>query len=126
LSEESGFSHLYTKRVNSRRTRQLTSGEFVVREPELNPRGGHFYVVTNRTHPGNYEVYRVPVGGGDLEQVTELGGVVEFRLSPDGDQLLLSRSSLDRHADLYIQAATDAGEAVRLTDTVSEQFKNID
>ncbi|HEX5764058.1 MAG TPA: prolyl oligopeptidase family serine peptidase, partial [Woeseiaceae bacterium] len=126
LSEESGFSHLYTKRVNSRRTRQLTSGEFIVREPELNPQGSHFYVVTNRTHPGNYEVYRVAVDGGDLEQVTELGGVVTSRLSPGGDELLLSRSSLDRHADLYIQPATAGGEAVKLTDTVSERFKDID
>ena len=126
LSEESGFSHLYTKRVGSRRTRQLTSGDFVVREPELNAQGSHFYVVTNRTHPGNYEVYRVAVGGGDLEPVTELGGVVEFRLSPAGDQLLLSRSSMDRHADLYAKPATAGGDTDRLTDTVSEQFKNID
>ncbi|HLU05275.1 MAG TPA: prolyl oligopeptidase family serine peptidase [Woeseiaceae bacterium] len=126
LSEESGFSHLYTKRVNSRRTRQLTSGEFVVREPELNPQGSHFYVVTNRTHPGNYEVYRVAASGGDLEQVTELGGVVQFRLSPAGDRLLLSRSWLDRHEDLYVKPSTAGGEVVRLTDTVSQQFKSID
>jgi dipeptidyl aminopeptidase/acylaminoacyl peptidase len=126
LSEESGFSHLYTKRVGSRRTRQLTSGNFVVREPEVHPRGSHFYVVTNRTHPGNYEVYRVAAGGGDLEQVTELGGVVEFRLSPAADRLLLSRSSLDRHADLYVKPAVTGGDAVRLTDTVSEQFASID
>jgi dipeptidyl aminopeptidase/acylaminoacyl peptidase len=126
LSEESGFSHLYTKRVNSRRTRQLTSGEFVVREPEVNPQGSHFYVVTNRTHPGNYEVYRVAASGGELEQVTELGGVVQFRLSPAGDRLLLSRSSLDRHEDLYVKPATPGGEVVRLTDTVSERFKSID
>jgi dipeptidyl aminopeptidase/acylaminoacyl peptidase len=126
LSEESGFSHLYTRRVGSRRTRQLTSGEFVVRQPELSPAGSHFYVVTNRTHPGNYEVYRVAADGGDLEQVTKLGGVVEFVLSPPGDRLLLSRSYLDRHADLYVQPAVAGGESVRLTDTVSEQFASID
>jgi dipeptidyl aminopeptidase/acylaminoacyl peptidase len=126
LSEESGFSHLYTKRVAARRIRQLTRGDFEVREAEVDPRGTHIYVVANRTHPGNYEVYRVAAGGGDLEQLTELGGVVEFRLSPSADRLLLSRSWIDRHADLYVQAAAAGAGAVRLTDTVSEQFASID
>ena len=126
LSEESGYSHLYTRRVGSRRTRQLTSGEFVVRQPELSPQGSHFYVVTNRTHPGNYEVYRVAAAGGDLEQLTRLGGVVEFRLSPRADRLLLSRSYLDRHADLYVQPGAADAEAFRLTETVSEEFESID
>jgi len=126
LSEESGYSHLYTKRISSRRIRQLTSGNFVVREPEVDQLGSYFYVVTNRTHPGNYEVYRIAAAGGELEQLTSLGGVVQFRLSPSADRLLLSRSWLDRHADLYVQPAAGGADATRLTDTVSEQFANID
>jgi dipeptidyl aminopeptidase/acylaminoacyl peptidase len=126
LSEESGFSHLYTKRVGTRRTRQLTSGNFEVLAPEVDRQGRHIYVVANRTHPGNYEVYRVAAAGGDLEQLTALGGVVEFRLSPSADQLLLSRSFIDRHADLYVQPAVADAEPVRLTRTVSEQFASID
>jgi dipeptidyl aminopeptidase/acylaminoacyl peptidase len=126
LSEESGFSHLYTKRVNAKRMRQLTSGKFVVREAAVNAQGSDFYVVANRTHPGNYEVYRVAAGGGELEQLTSLSGVVEFSLSPTGDRLLLRRSYMDRHADLYVQPAVAGAETMRLTDTVSEQFKSID
>jgi dipeptidyl aminopeptidase/acylaminoacyl peptidase len=126
LSEESGFSHLYTKRVGSGRTRQLTRGSFEVLEPEVDRQGRHIYVVANRTHPGNYEVYRVPAAGGDLEQLTALGGVVEFRLSPSADRLLLSRSWIDRHADLYVQPAVAGSEPLRLTETVSEQFASID
>ena len=126
LSEESGFSHLYTKRVGSRRIRQLTRGNFEVIEPEIDPQGTHIYVVANRTHPGNYEVYRVAAAGGDLEQLTELGGVVEFRLSPTADRLLLSASRIDRHADLYVQPAVSGSEPVRLTRTVTEQFASID
>ncbi|MGH8166392.1 MAG: prolyl oligopeptidase family serine peptidase, partial [Woeseiaceae bacterium] len=126
LSEESGYPHLYTKGADSREAEQLTSGEFVVREPEVEPKGTHFYVVANRTHPGNYEVYRVAADGGELEQLTSLGGVVEFRLSPTADRLLLRRSYLDRHADLYVQPATADAEAIQVTDTVSEQFRSID
>lgn len=126
LSEESGYSHLYIKGVNDRRARQLTEGEFVVREPALAPSGNAFYVVSNRTHPGNYEVYRVAAGGGALEQVSGLGGVVAFDLSPDGEQLLLSRSYIDRHADLYVQGSAPGDVATQITDTVSDEYKAID
>ncbi len=126
LSEESGWSHLYTKAVDERRPEPLTRGEFLVKDPVLTPAGDGFYVVANRTHPGNYEVYRVAADGGELEQVTELGGVVSFELSPAGDELLLSRSFIDRHDDLYVQRAVAGAQARQVTDTVSEQFKSID
>lgn len=126
LSEETGWSHLYTKSVDERRPTRLTEGEFVVADPELNPQQTHFYVVANRTHPGNYETYRVPVEGGDLAQVTSLGGVVAFELSPSGEELLLSRSYIDRHEDLYVQRATPGAEARQVTDTVSGEYKSID
>ncbi len=126
LSEQSGWSHLYVKRLDERRARQLTQGEFVVFSPVLDPQERFFYVVTNRTHPGNYEVYRVPVAGGELEPVTKLGGVVAFELSPSGEELLLSRSYLDRHEDLYVQRAVPGAPARPITDTVSDEFKSID
>ncbi len=126
LSEETGWSHLYTKRIDERRPQQLTRGEFIVKEPVLDPAGERFYVVANRTHPGNYEVYRLPAQGGELEQVTALGGVVAFELSPDGDELLLSRSYIDRHEDLYVQRAGHGPEALQITDTVSDEYKSID
>ncbi|HEX2140258.1 MAG TPA: DPP IV N-terminal domain-containing protein, partial [Woeseiaceae bacterium] len=115
LSEESGWSHLYTKGIDERRPQQLTRGEFVVSDPEIDPQGEWFYVVANRTHPGNYEVHRVPAAGGELEQVTSLGGVVSFDLSPAGDELLLSRSYIDRHEDLYVQRALPGPEALQIT-----------
>lgn len=126
LSEESGYSHLYTRRIDERNAQQLTRGEFVVGEVELDAKGDNFYVVANRTHPGNYEVYRVAADGGDLEQLSSLGGVVGFDLSPAGDRLLLSRSYIDRHEDLYVKAANAGSEALRITDTVSDEFKSID
>lgn len=126
LSEESGWSHLYVKNLDSRRSRQLTRGEFVVREPELDAEAEWFYVVTNRTHPGNYEVYRLPASGGDLEQLTGMGGVVGFELSREGDRLLLSRSYIDRHEDLYVMPADGSTAPTQLTDTVSDRFKAID
>jgi dipeptidyl aminopeptidase/acylaminoacyl peptidase len=125
LSEESGYSHLYRTDVGKGPSRQLTDGEFEVREPAIDAQERFVYVVANRAHPGNYEIYRVPLAGGALEQVTDLDGVSSFVLSPEGSQLLVSRSAMDRHADLYLGSAA-GGELRQLTDTVSERFAAID
>ncbi|GAB3278282.1 S9 family peptidase [Parahaliea aestuarii] len=126
LSEESGYSHLYTKGIAERRARALTSGKFVVREPVIGPASQYAWVVSNRAHPGNYEIYRVPLAGGELEQVTDLDGVSQFALSPDGEKLLVSRSWFDRHADLYLGNSDGSGELSQLTNTVSERYDAID
>nr|WP_241262925.1 prolyl oligopeptidase family serine peptidase [Parahaliea mediterranea] len=126
LSEESGYSHLYLKAIDERRARALTGGDFVVREPAIDPAENFAYVVANRAHPGNYEVYRVPLAGGDLQQVSDLDGVSSFSLSPAGDRLLILRSWYDRHADLYLGASDGSGELRQLTDTVSARYDSID
>lgn len=125
LSEASGYSHLYTKALDERRPRQLTRGEFVVREPAFDRDNRFAYVVSNRNHPGNWQVYRLPVAGGELQQISKLDGVSNFRLSPRGDQLLLSHSQRDRHADLYLAPADGSAPVRQLTDSVSEPFKAI-
>jgi dipeptidyl aminopeptidase/acylaminoacyl peptidase len=126
LSEESGYSQLYSKKIDERKARPLTHGKFVVREPAIDAEQRFAYVVANRARPANYEIYRVPLAGGELEQVTDLDGVSSFVLSPDGGQLLVSRSAMDRHADLYLAAADGSGNLRRLTDTVSERYGSID
>ncbi len=126
LSEESGYSQLYRKALDSRRHRAITAGDFVVREPVLSPDAQWFYLVANRSHPGNYAVYRVPAAGGELQQLTSLDGVVAFQLAPSGEQLLLSRSFVNRHPDLYLQSTTPGAAPRQLTDTVSAAFKAVD
>jgi dipeptidyl aminopeptidase/acylaminoacyl peptidase len=126
LSEESGYSHLYSKVIDKRRSRQLTSGKFVVREPAIDTTQQFAYLVTNRAHPANYEIYRVPLSGGELEQVSDLDGVSSFTLSPDDTQLLVSRSAMDRHADLYLGLTDGSGSLRKLTDTVNEPYAAID
>ena len=47
--------------IDQRRSRQLTKGPFVVREPAIDSGEQFAYVVANRANPGNYETYRVPL-----------------------------------------------------------------
>lgn len=126
LSEETGYSHLYRIDLGASRPHSLTRGEFVVSKPALGPRGQYIYLVANRAHPGNHRVYRVPLAGGELSLISDLDGVSEFRVSPDGEQLLVSRSWIDRHPDLYLGASDGSGEMTQVTDTVSDAYRAID
>ena len=120
LSEESGYSHLYTLEGN-RRT-QLTSGtwEASLVEPTRDGRG--FLLLCNRRAPVDYEVCAVDADGGNLRELTALDGVEDFRLSPDGRQLLVRHSSAYMPPQLSVVAA-NGGEARQLTDTRTAEFK---
>ncbi len=120
LSEESGYSHLYTLDGSNRS--QLTDGRWETSEVQLSRDGRAFYFMCNKAQPGDYEVCRVPVSGGDVREVTALDGVENFALSPDGSKLLI------RHSSAYVPpqlAVVDAagGTARELTDTRTAAFK---
>ncbi|PTB86253.1 S9 family peptidase [Pseudidiomarina aestuarii] len=119
-SEEDGYAHLYAKTLDGE-ARQLTSGQYVTEDPQLSADGQHIYFSANEPHPGNYEIYRVAVADGELEQLTELGGINNYELSPAEDQLLITHSNALNPPELYVQAiGTDTAE--RLTFTATETY----
>ncbi|MBW8313066.1 MAG: prolyl oligopeptidase family serine peptidase [Rhizobium sp.] len=121
LSEESGYSHLYTV-VPGQRASRLTSGRWEASSPKWSPDGSTAYFLCNREWPGDYEVCAVPSTGGEVREVTALDGVEDFTLSADGSRLLLRWSSHHTPAQLAVQPVA-GGEAVKLTDTRSEDYK---
>ncbi|MEN3158117.1 prolyl oligopeptidase family serine peptidase [Alkalimonas sp. NCh-2] len=123
LSEESGYSHLYTKALNQRRPQKLTEGRFEVANPVLTRDGRFIYFKGNRNHPGQYDVFRVQLSNNQLQQVTTLPGAVDFQLSPDESQLLLRYSNNLKPHELYVTSAEPAAEVQRLTYTISDAFK---
>ena len=126
LSEESGWSHLYTLDIaGNGAARQLTQGQWEASQPVLAADGLGFYVLCNRASPIDYEVCDVPLGEGAVSEVTALDGVEAFVESPDG------RSLLVRHSADYLPpqlAVVEPGlrSARELTDTRSAEFKAID
>jgi dipeptidyl aminopeptidase/acylaminoacyl peptidase len=124
LSEETGYSQLYLKPLDGS-ARALTSGHFVVDEPRLDRAGTHFYYRANASHPGIYEIYRVPVAGGASEQLTKLGGMNDYQVSPDETRLLVTHSTTTRHDELYVQDARPGAQARQLTDTMSDAYKSL-
>lgn len=124
LSEESGFSHLYTQRGNGKPAR-LTQGQWEVSSVELSRDGQNFHFRCNRNWPGDYELCSVPVRGGAVREITALDGVESFSQSPDGRQFLLRWSASYTPPQLAVIGA-DGQNLKRLTDTRSADFRKFD
>lgn len=125
LSEESGYSQLYSVDLAGKTT-PITQGKFEVSSVTLSHDGKTAFYKSNKTHPGKYEIYRVDIDSKKSQQLTHLGGMTDYTLSPNEDKLLLTHSSLLRHNDLYVINSDGAGEVKQLTNTVSEEFAEYD
>jgi len=123
-SEEDGFAHIYTKATDGTVT-QLTRGRYVTDNLQVSSDGAHIYFSANVSHPGIYEIYRVAVTTGQVEQLTSLGGMNNYRLSPAEDSLLITHGSALLPPELYVQTIGQT-QANKLTTTVTERFMAID
>jgi dipeptidyl aminopeptidase/acylaminoacyl peptidase len=122
LSEETGYSHLYTAGADGR-SHALTQGKWEASEVKWSADGSLAYVLCNRKTPGDYEVCAVSAKGGDTHEVTAFaGGVENFAISPDQRKLLVRYSASYMPAQLATVPA-GGGAAVKLTDTRTAEFK---
>ncbi len=123
LSEESGYSHLYTKQPGSK-AKALTSGKFEISNPQLSADGRWFHVRANVEAPYSYDVYRVATTGGELQRISSVKGMDGFVVSPDGSRVALQQSTSYVPAQLGVVSA-NGGESRQLTDTRSVEYKAI-
>ena len=124
LSEESGYSQLYTKALNGK-LKSLTKGRFVVDDVVLTKDDSYFYYKANKKHPGIYEVYRIAASGGESQALTDMNGMTDFVLSPSEDRLLLTHSTLAMPPELYVMNTNAPNTVSKLTNTVSDAFLSI-
>jgi dipeptidyl aminopeptidase/acylaminoacyl peptidase len=124
LSEESGYSHLYTV-AQGGKAKALTSGAWEASEPQLSADGSRFYFLCNRAWPGDYEICAKDIDKGEVREITALDGVEGFSLSPDGASLLVQYSGSYLPSQLAVVPG-EGGQARVLTDTRSEAFKSIE
>lgn len=126
LSEESGYSHLYSKKLGKRgwgKATQHTRGDFEISAPKALA-DGSFFVIANREAPHDYELYHLPKSGKTLKPLTQLNGVENFALSPDANKVLIEYSG----SYLPMQIASvdlASGQTTQHTDTRKPAFKNI-
>lgn len=120
-SEAGGWAQLFVKPLDGK-ARALTGTGFEVSTPVLSPDGKWFYLRSNKQASHDYDVYRVPVAGGTLEQVTHFEGTDDFELSPDGAKLAVLHSSAYTPPQLAV-ASSDGSGARDLTDTRTPEYK---
>jgi dipeptidyl aminopeptidase/acylaminoacyl peptidase len=121
LSEQSGYSQLYTTTPGAA-AKALTTGTWEVSSPTLSADGKRMYFLCNRKWPGDYEICAKDFAGGDVRELTALDGVEDFALSPDGNKLLLRYSGSYLPAQAAVVAVA-GGDAVKLTDTRTPDYK---
>ena len=121
LSEQSGYSHIYLKKLSGK-ARQLTGGVFEVSQPVLSRDGNSLYYRANVQHPGMYNVYKLDIRSGQSSQLTQLNGNLSFSLSPDEQKLLVRYSHSLLPEELYLMDNQPKAPLHRLTNTVSTQF----
>jgi dipeptidyl aminopeptidase/acylaminoacyl peptidase len=123
LSEESGYSQLYSVSTRTGETRRLSpEGKYEVSQPARSWDGRHVYYRANREHPGKYDIWRVEAATGKAEQLTKVGGLTQGWLSPDEDRLLLLHSEITRPDELFVQPNRPGGEARQVTETRTPFF----
>jgi dipeptidyl aminopeptidase/acylaminoacyl peptidase len=125
ITEETGYAHLYVTHAPTKNTRQLTKGDFVVTDVQAGLDGRYLYYKANAKHPGIYEAYRVEVATGVIEQLTDLGGMNDFVVSPDEKHLLVTHSTALSPPELWMQPIADERTAKQLTITVTPQFSEL-
>jgi dipeptidyl-peptidase-4 len=91
-SERSGFNHIYLYQNDGTLIRQLTDGEWMVAQASrsgggvraVDEAGGTVWFTGWRETPIEKHLYRVPLAGGDVEQMTAPGGWHDAFVAPDG------------------------------------------
>ncbi|NGZ82788.1 S9 family peptidase [Duganella aceris] len=119
-SEESGYAHIYTQGADGK-ARALTSGKWEASNITWSADGGTAYFMCNPKLPGTYEVCSANKDGA-LKELTSLGGVESFTLSPDGRKLLVRYSTAYMPTQIGT-VASSGGTVTQLTDTRSADFK---
>jgi dipeptidyl aminopeptidase/acylaminoacyl peptidase len=122
-SEETGFSHLYTVNVRTGEKKALTSGKFEVQAAQLSQDKKHWYLTANLVHPGEKHLYRMPVEGGRLQQLTSMPGAHEMVLSPDERHIAFRYSYANKPWELYVMENKPGAKPRQLTHSLREEFR---
>jgi dipeptidyl aminopeptidase/acylaminoacyl peptidase len=122
-SEATGFSHLYTYNLTTKTKKQLTSGNWEVRNVDLSNDKKTFYLTTNTTHLGNRNYYKLNVSDGKLEPILTKDGAHEVILSPDESKLLIRYSYKNKPWELFVADNKKNTIPEQITYSTSESFQ---
>lgn len=120
-SEETGYSHLYKVDVPTGEITQLTAGEFEVFSPMISRDGEHWYFTSSEISPFVRHFYRMPIGGGEREQLTSRRGNNSISLNPDESRMANLYSFSNRPPDIYFSDVGSDSEE-RVTESPTDEW----
>ncbi|MBX7224330.1 MAG: prolyl oligopeptidase family serine peptidase [Blastocatellia bacterium] len=120
--ERDGYAHLYKVGYDGGEPMQLTTGKFEVDNVVLSEDKTKFYFTSNEVHPGEVNLYEMPVSGGERTRLTSRTGSSEGTVSPDGTALAVMFSTANRPPELFVQDAKPGSEAKQITTSPTAEW----
>ncbi|MCP4551763.1 MAG: S9 family peptidase [Bacteroidetes bacterium] len=102
VSEVSGYAHLYSKDVVSKKVKALTKGKFEVFTPQISNDKKYWYFTSSKGHPGERHFYSMPINGGKAQRITTMTGNNEVELSPDEKYLAIRYSYSNKPWEIFL------------------------
>ena len=124
LSDRNGWYHLYHQRSPRAKPRRLTGGKWEVASFTVDAVHRRVYFLANRSHPGERQLYRVPLAGGTVEQVGRLPGTHAPVFSPDFRYAADIISNDTSPPDLYRTNLVGETGETRVTNSPLARFSN--
>ncbi|RAK65981.1 S9 family peptidase [Hymenobacter edaphi] len=107
-SERDGYNHLYLYNTSGKLLRQLTSGPWLVTDLlGFDEKGKTVYYASNQDGTIQRGLYAVSLGGGKPKKLTAAAGTHAGVLSPSGEALLDSYSSLSTPRTISVVGTKD-------------------
>jgi dipeptidyl aminopeptidase/acylaminoacyl peptidase len=121
-SEATGFSHVYTYNLNTKKKEAVTNGNWEVRDVKLSNDKKAFYLTTTTTHPGNRSFYKLDIASKKMTGILTNEGNYEVELSPDEQTLLVRYSYKNKPWELYVGANNPNAELKQITFSTTPAF----
>jgi Tol biopolymer transport system component/pimeloyl-ACP methyl ester carboxylesterase len=103
MSEKTGYSHLYTLNVITKKVKALTEGSFEIYKPQISKDKKHWYFTANMNHPGDRQFYSMPIQGGKFTALTNNIGNNNVALSPNEKHMAILYSYSNKPTELYVK-----------------------
>ncbi len=123
-SEETGFSHLYLLNVETGEKNALTKGNFEIIDVELSNDKQFFYINSNKETPFEHHFYKMPVSGGEMQQITYQPGNNDVSVSPDEKWLAVRYSYSNKPWELFLMPNKVGATMQQVTISTTDDFRS--